>query len=254
MVGFKYPESIIKKNTTLLVRPGQLVVSANNGIIADVYNPGMYKLNNESMPRLVLMGQAFRKMKNSVRTDLYFINTTLFMNNGWGTKDPVIRHDKELELVRLTAFGNFSFRITDPIKFINEVFGTRLIGSETSETIAYISNIISQYIALALGESEFSIIDMAIHYGDIAEALKVDVNKRLETIGIQIVDLIVENIGTTDKTSKAIDEYSEMNLVKKDFDTYERFQQIKAKRDAASTPGNAMAVEVGMELGKKLLK
>ncbi len=251
---FKHFDNEIKKGTELLVRPGQEVILCYDGKIADRFAPGRYTLNEASMPRLIAFGQRFVFPKNSVRTDIYFVNTTSFMNNGWGTKDPVICKDPELQIVRLKAFGTFAYRISDPAQFINTVFGTRVFGSETSETTRYISNTLSQTVAVVLGENRYSILDMASHYSEVADSLKREAALRLEELGVELVDVQVEHIGATDSVNDSVDDYSGMQLAKKDFETFERYQAIKSMREASSKPGTATVSVVGTHLGKEIVK
>ena len=251
---FKHFDNEIKKGTELLVRPGQEVILCYDGRIADRFAPGRYMLNESSMPRLIAFGQRFIFPRNSVRTDLYFVNTTRFMNNGWGTKDPVICKDPQLEIVRLKAFGTFAYQISDSAQFINTVFGTRIFGSETSETTRYISNTLSQTVAIVLGECKYSILDMAAHYSEIAEQLKREASLRLEGLGVELVEVQVEHIGATDTVNESVDDYTGMQLAKKDFETFERYQAVKSMREAASKPGSATVSVVGSYLGKEVVK
>lgn len=251
---YKHFDNEIKKETELLVRPGQEVILCYDGKIADRFAPGRYILNESSMPRIIAFGQRFVFPKNAVRTDIYFVDTTKFMNNGWGTKDPIICKDPQLEMVRLKAFGTFAFQISDPAQFINTVFGTRVFGSETSETCRYISNTMSQMVAVVLGEGGYSILEMAAHYAEIAEQLKREAALRLDGLGVKLTDVQVEHIGATDTVNASVDDYSGMQLAKKDFETFERYQAIKSMREAASRPGTTMVSAVGTYLGKEVVK
>lgn len=251
---YKHFDNEIKKGTELLVRPGQEVILCYDGKIADRFAPGRYTLNESSMPKIIAFGQRFVFPKNAVRTDLYFVNTTMFMNNGWGTKDPIICKDPQLELVRLKAFGTFTYQINDPAQFINTVFGTRIFGSETSEVNRYISNTLSQMIAVVLGENRYSILEMAAHYTEIADQLKRETALRLEGLGVELVDVRVEHIGATDTVNASVDDYTGMQLAKKDFETFERYQAIRGMREAASRPGNATVSTIGTYLGKEVVK
>ncbi len=236
---YKYPNNEIKKGTSIIVRPGQEVVLCQDGMIADRFGTGRYTLDENTLPRLIALGGKFVFPKNAIATDIYFVNTTIFMNNGWGTKDPVICKDAKLGVVRLTAFGTFSFKIENAPKFIENVFGTRLLGSETSETIRYISTALSETIATVLGESEYSVLSMSQHYDELAEKMKKNSPRRMQDIGVTLTDVYVEHIGTTDQVNETIDDYSSMKLVQNEFDDFERFQNLKRAKEEVSRPGVA---------------
>ena len=240
------------KDRTLIVRQGQVATVYINGQLDKIYEPGEYVLKGISKSQQ--LSRQLGSSKNKKIYDIYFLNTTEFMDAGWGTKDPVIRRDKEFGIVRLTAFGTFSFKLIDYQQYIENTVGARINNSGTYESVNHITSLISQYIAMALNDVGYSVVDMAGHYNEIAELIKCDVNRRLTNNGVIITGLIVENIGTTGAISKAIDEYSEMNLVKNDMESYERFQKAKAMREASVTPGNAVAMELGEAFGKKMAK
>ena len=251
-IVYKYPENEIKKGTDLLVRAGQEVVLFYNGNIADCYGPGRYTLDEEAMPKLIAFGERFVLPKKAVRTDIYFINTTVFMNNGWGTKDPIICKDPQLDIVRLKAFGTFAFKVADPKAFINSVAGTRLIGSGTQEAVRYISNTLSQMIAIVLAQTEHSVLEIAAHYIEIAQQLKEKAQSRMQDIGVELTEVQVEHIGTTDTVSESIDDFTGMQLAKKDFESFERYQMIKSMREGASKPGTATIDALGSALGREI--
>ncbi len=236
---FKIPDSLIKKGTELLVRPGQEVVLCHNGMIADSFGPGRYELNEKSMPRLISYGERFVFPKNAVRTDIYFVNTTKFMNNGWGTKDPIIRKDKELDIIRLRAFGTYTFQISKASEFIAAIFGARILGTEKSEVITYLSSLISETVAGALGKVSYSIFDLSVHYPEIGCIIKQNAMIRLQEMGIELTEVLVEHIGTTDAMNDSLDDYTGMQLAKRDFETFEKYQKIKGNREHPVSPGMA---------------
>ena len=48
----------------------------------------------------------------------------MFTGNKWGTSNPVMVRDPDLQIVRLRAFGTYDFRIVDAARFLMEVAGT----------------------------------------------------------------------------------------------------------------------------------
>lgn len=251
---FKYPSREIKKGTSLIVRPGQKVILCSNGKIDRIYSTGKYMLDDVANTRMAAFEKSLGNSTNIIVTDIYFINISLFMNNGWGTKDPVVRRDNELGVIRLTAFGNYTFKIFDAELFVNEVFGNRAIGTETGETMRYISNLISSLITMAIGASPVPFFDMAAQYETFGNSMLDKVNEKVKEIGIEVTEINVENIGTVGSVNRALDEYTQMNVANMNFELYEKYQQTKAMREAASIPRNAVATEIDTVLGKRLAK
>lgn len=70
--------------------------------------------------------QAWRYGFNSpFKAEVYFINTRQFMDLKWGTSNPVMLRDPEYGMLRIRAFGSFSFRVTDGAALLRECFGTK---------------------------------------------------------------------------------------------------------------------------------
>ncbi len=255
LLVFRYPndQGMIVKGTKLIVRNGQEAVLVHNGQITDIFGPGEYYLRKEVTPGLARIAGAFGKTGGIIKTDVYFVNMTTFLNKGWGTQSPVICRDPELGVVRMTAFGSFSYQVTDVEKLMTEIIGSRRF-STASEVDSHISLAISECAAETLSMSQWPLLDLSMHYRDIAASVKQGMIFKMQNLGISLVDLSVESINTTSEVTKTMDEYASFNLVKNDMDEFAQFQAMKAMREAASTPGNATAVEVGEILGKKIAK
>ena len=114
----------IKYGAQLTVRESQVAVFVNEGKFADVYQPGLYTLTTQNMPIMTTLKGWKYGFESPFKAEIYFVNTKNFLNQKWGTKNPIILRDLELGAVRLKAFGSYAFKIVDPIAFLKEVSGT----------------------------------------------------------------------------------------------------------------------------------
>ena len=117
---YKFPrfQNEIKMGAQLTVRESQVAVFMNEGKIADVFQPGMYTLSTQNMPILsTLKGWKFG-FNSPFKADVFFVRTKQFINQKWGTKNPVMIRDAEFGPVRLRAFGSFNFKVADPKVFL----------------------------------------------------------------------------------------------------------------------------------------
>src|SRR3954470_2898069 len=65
----------IKNGAQLVVRPGQVAVFVNQGRIADVFDPGQYKLETKTLPLLsTIMGWKYG-FNSPFKAEVYFIST-----------------------------------------------------------------------------------------------------------------------------------------------------------------------------------
>ena len=115
----------IQYGASLTVRESQMAVFVNEGKVADVFGPGMYKLTTQTLPVLTYLKNWDKLFESPFKSDVYFFSTRQQVDQRWGTPQPVTIRDKDFGAVRLRAFGNYSYRIADPKLFHTEISGTR---------------------------------------------------------------------------------------------------------------------------------
>ena len=121
---FNKEGNAIMMGAQLIVRESQVAIMVNEGRIADVFGPGRYELSTQNMPIMTAL-QSWRYGFNSpFKAEVYFINTRQFLNMKWGTSNPVMMRDAEFGMVRLRAFGVYSFSVAEPTVFLKQCFGT----------------------------------------------------------------------------------------------------------------------------------
>ena len=109
--------NVINRGSKLTVREGQAAVFCDKGRMADVFGPGMYKLDTDSLPVITKLLSWAYGFETPFKSDVYFVSTRQFTDNKWGTANPVIVRDPEFGAVRVRGYGTFSFRVSDPYVF-----------------------------------------------------------------------------------------------------------------------------------------
>ena len=96
-IVWKFPrqDNEIKMCARLTVRESQVAIFMNEGKIADIYSPGMYELTTQNMPILSTLKGWKYGFNSPFKADVYFISTRQFLNQKWGTQNPVIIRDAE---------------------------------------------------------------------------------------------------------------------------------------------------------------
>ena len=154
-IVYRFPryQNEIKMGAKLTVRESQVAVFINEGQIADIYQPGMYTLTTENMPILATLKGWKYGFNSPFKAEVYFVNTKKFLDNKWGTPNPVMVRDPEFGPVRLRAFGVYEYRVEDAGKFIKDIVGTD--GDFTVEKINnQLRNIIITRFSDAVAESK----------------------------------------------------------------------------------------------------
>jgi membrane protease subunit (stomatin/prohibitin family) len=244
---FPMADKEIMIGAQLTVRESQTAIFVNEGQIADVFQPGRYRLETQNMPVLTLLKSWKYGFNSPFKAEVYYINTRQFIDQKWGTTQPVTVRDAEFGAVRIRAFGTYSFRVTDPVIFLKEIFGTG--GSYKTE---YISGQLKQYLAShfadAIGESKIPLLDLASQTLELGEVIKANLQEKFNPFGLSIKDVSIQNISGTEKLSEAIDRRSAVNAMGGTAE-YTRVQTADALRDAAQNEGGGSFAGMGAGLG-----
>ncbi len=236
----------IKMGAQLIVRESQIAIFINEGQIADVFEPGRYTLNTENMPILTKLKSWKYGFNSPFKAEIYFINTKQFLNQKWGTKNPIMMRDKDFGVIRLRGFGVYGFKIVDAVTFMKEVFGTESI--VTTNTIApqlteYIVSGITDYIA----EMNIPALDLAMHYNEISTGMKQNLSDKFSQYGLELTNFLISNLSLPAEVEKAMDKRTEMGVLG-DLDKYTKYQTAEAVREAARNEGGGFA-SMGAGLG-----
>jgi membrane protease subunit (stomatin/prohibitin family) len=239
----------IKFGAQLVVRESQGAVFFRDGKGYDVLGPGRHTLSTMNLPLLTKVLSLPFAFKSPFRVEILFTNLKVFTHLKWGTQEPVAFKDRELGVVRLRGFGNYTMRIIQPLLFINTLIGTQ--GIFTTEEISnYLRDVIVSRLNDLLGETLQSIFELPPHYNDFGVALKARVTQDFQKYGLELVDLFINNITPPDDVQKMIDERSGMQAVG-NLDSFLKFKAAKALGDAAKAEGTGAgaAAASGMGLG-----
>ena len=238
----------IKFGAQLIVRENQAAVFFRDGKGYDVLGPGRHTLSTLNIPLLTKVLSFPFGFKSPFRVEILFVNLKVFTHLRWGTQEPVAFKDRELGVVRLRGFGNYTIRIVQPLLFINTLIGTQ--GIFTTEEIAdYLRDVTVSRLNDLLGETLKGIFELPNHYEEIAVSLKVRVSQDFEKYGLELVDFYINRITPPDDVQKMIDEKSGMQAVG-NLDSFLKFKAAKALGDAAKAEGGAGSTAAsGMGLG-----
>ena len=184
------------------------------------------------------------------KSEIYFVNTTRFTDQKWGTKNPVILRDPEFGAVRVRAFGTYAVRVTDPGRFITEIVGTD--GEfTTGEITSQIRNVIVQEFSRAVAASGIPVLDMAANTRELGQVVAGAISDVVAAYGLALPELYVENVSLPPAVEAALDKRSSMGIVG-DLGKYAQYSAAEAMSAAAANPGAAgggMGAGIGAGLG-----
>ena len=225
----------IMMGAQLTVRESQVAVFVNEGQLADVYTPGRYELSTSNMPIMTALKAWKFGFNSPFKADVYFVNTKQFLDRKWGTSNPVMMRDTEFGMIRLRAFGIYSFKVSDPTTFLKEVFGTSSLFT-VDGVEGQIKRTLVSGLSDAIAESKIPALDLAANYDELSGYALNAMNPKLAPLGLQLCSFVIENISLPEEVEKTMDRRTSMGVIG-DMGKYSQYQAAEAMREAANNPG-----------------
>lgn len=257
-IVWKYPlekkEEIMRKST-LVVREGQKAIFIQEGKVADIFGAGTYELSEiRNIPLLTALYNWKTAWESPYTGDVYFVSTRQFINNKWGTSNPVMMPDKQFGMVRVRGFGVYSFAVGAPTNAMNELFGS--MGELTVKNVdEYFRKIITSVLSNAIAESQYPALELAAHYDELSDIAMAKMRDRFEEIGMVIKNLVIENLSLPEEVEKMMDKRTSIGVMNGNMQSYAQMESIGAMRDAAKTgmgglAGAGIGLGAGVGMGK----
>lgn len=249
----------IQNGASLTVRESQMAVFVNEGKIADVFGPGMYKLTTQTLPVLTYLKNWDKLFQSPFKSDVYFFSTRHQVDQRWGTPQPITIRDKDFGAVRLRAFGNYSYAVADPGVFHQKISGTRERYT-VGELDGQLRGMILQHISDAIAQSGLPFLDLAANQVEFAKALATEMGPAFEAIGLRLEVMTVQNVSLPEELQKIMDQKIGMGMVGNDMGKFVQYQTGQAIPEMAkaagggggSIAGDAMGLGAGVALGQVL--
>ena len=256
---FPMADMEIQNGASLTVRESQVAVFVNEGQVADVFGPGMYKLTTQTLPVLTYLKNWDKLFESPFKSDVYFFSTRQQLDQKWGTPQPITIRDKDFGAVRLRAFGNYAFRIADPKAFHTNISGTRDIYS-VADLDGQLRGLVLQNISNAIASSGLPFLDLAANQIMFADALAQQLKPEFTKLGIQLDSLTVQSVSLPEELQKILDQKIGMGMVGNDMGKFMQYQTAQAIPKFAEgaggggggIAGDAMGLGAGVALGQVL--
>ncbi|RVU49073.1 SPFH domain-containing protein [Rubrivivax rivuli] len=260
-LAFRYPMAgnEIQYGGSLTVRESQMAVFVNEGKVADVFGPGMYKLTTQTLPVLTYLQNWDKLFQSPFKSDVYFFSTRQQLDRRWGTTQPVTIRDKDFGAVRLRAFGNYAYAIQDPKLFHTAVSGTSARYT-VEELDGQLRGLMLQHISDAVAQSGIPFLDLASNQIEFAKQLQEATAPEFAKLGLALVSVTVQNVSLPEELQKILDQKIGMGMVGNDMGKFMQYQTAQAIPKFAEgaagggggsgVVGDAMGLGAGVALGQ----
>lgn len=244
----------IKNASKLIINPGQGCVFVYRGEIKSVITkPGMINLKTDNIPFWTTVTKFMQAFESENKVGIYFFKTTTILNQRWGTPSVIKYEDPKYKFpVGLRAYGNYSFRITEP-----ENFFATIVGGMNDYTLDNFREVmgsrIIQPLTDYLAECSFTYAEIDANREEIAEGLVGKMNPVFHQLGFEMQDFRVEGTSFDDDTMKRINRIADMSAEAQAAQAagmnYAQMQQLEAMREAARNEGGGAGMGMGLGAG-----
>ncbi|MBV8468625.1 MAG: SPFH domain-containing protein [Burkholderiaceae bacterium] len=262
VLAWRYPmqDNEIQYGGSLTVRESQMAIFVNEGKIADVFGPGIYKLTTQTLPVLTYLKNWDKLFESPFKSDVYFFSTRQQIDQRWGTSEPVTIRDKDFGAVRLRAFGNFAYRIADAKRFHTEISGTRERYT-TQDLDGQLRGLMLQNISDAVAQNGVPFLDLAANQVRFAQALQTAAAASFERIGLTLESVTLQSVSLPEELQKILDQKIGMGMIGQNMGQFMQYQTAQAIPTLAEgvshgggLAGNAMGLGAGLALGQTMVQ
>ena len=250
----------IKKCSKLIVGPGQGCIFVYEGRVEAIHTTeGMSELYTANIPFWTTITKVLQGFVSEHKAGVYFFKTTQILNQKWGTNNTIKYDDPKYKFpVGLRAFGNFSFKISEPGSFFKGVVGLTnpyLIGNFREVMVSRIVQPLTDYLA----EGKFSYAEIDAKREEISAGLNDRLKNEFATLGFELSDFRIEGTSFDEDTMKRINRIADISAEAMAADaagvSFAQLQQLDALKSAASNQGAAgmgMGMGIGMGFGQNM--
>ena len=246
----RFPEQGIgdyRIGSQVIVRESQAAVFFRDGQALDVFRGGRHTITTANVPLLInLIGKAFND-RTPFPAEVYFVAMKEFANEKWGTPQPIIVRNPGMGLgvALLQGFGTYSFQVSDPQQFVNQLVGSQ--GAYNMDDIEdRLKTMLLSTLSDTLGETTAakSVVDLIGLTEEVGAAVRAKAQDDFEALGLTLKSFYIGNLKPS---SKSAQELRDMGML--DMATYTQLQAADAMRDAASNPSGGAGLTAGIGAG-----
>lgn len=254
----KRDENIITDGSKIAVNEGQCMLVVENGKIVDFCTEaGEYEYRTNTEPSMLDSGfsglkESFKKVgkrftyggqpENDQR--VYFINTKEILGNKIGVGEVPFRDSEFGFTIMLRGYGNYSYKITNPIMFYTEICANVTDSFPRSKIDEQLKSEVQHFLQPAIGKIALKKIpydQIPLYTDEIAGSLNESLSAEwVEKRGISIVSMAFASITPDPESSKKIAQFQESRV-------YTNAQMMGARIGTAQA--NAMETAAGNSAG-----
>lgn len=257
---YKFPFNNVTTGSVLTVNDSQEAFFFKSGTLCDSFTSGRHVLTSSNLPVLQKIINLPSGGETTFIAEVWFISKLEKRNLLWGTGGLRIIDPYFQIPIKISARGQYGFRISDGGVFLKKLIGT--IGYANTELIEdqFRCDVIESVkvgIAKFMKENNVNINEIGMEYKALAKNISINLQHAFDEYGVEILNFNVEDISfdENDKGYQTVMEgIAEQVKLKKLGINYLQQKQIDIAEIAAGNEGagNFMGIGMGFGMGNSI--
>ena len=265
-------EGILSNGSTIVVPQGMAMMLIDNGEIKEfTAEAGTFYYDTSSEPSVFTgglgqgiidtfktIGKRFTYGGQTAKDQrVYYVNLLTITGNKFGSPQPKKITDEKYGMLEVTFFGEYAFRVVDPILLVNNV-----IGANPKDTIYYEEIVgtqllskfveqLTQAISVVMRKHKVSFGDIGLYNSDISNEMNVCLDESWnKNYGLEITDVALGDINLTEESMDKVNKIDEASIfANKDLQSgLMATATAEAMKNAAGNDNGAMMGFMGMNM------
>lgn len=265
-------DGIISNGSTIVVPQGMAMMIIDNGEIKEfTADAGTFYYDTSSEPSIFTgglgegiintfktIGKRFTYGGQTAKDQrVYYVNLLTITGNKFGSPQPKKITDEKYGMLEVTFFGEYAFRVVDPILLVNNVIGANAADTVTYEEIVgtqlqskFVEQL-TQAISVVMRKHKVSFGDIGLYNSDISNEMNTCLDESWrQNYGLEITDVGLGDINLTDESMAKVNKVDEATIF-----SNQSLQSglmasatAEAMKNAASNSNGAMMGFMGMNM------
>lgn len=215
-------------NDNVLVREDEYGIFFRDGKALAVFDrPDRYALTTQTIP---VLSRIIGATVGNVQIGEFFWVQRRELRDKFGTSQPLAFRDADFGVVQLRIFGQFSYKVTDPMLLITQFAGTKGI-TKSEEVVEWLKGQIVMVLNDTLGElkakKQMGILDMPAYLQEIEQLCLGRLTQEVENYGLSVMKFAGLTISMPDEVQEAINKRGAMSALGVNYIQYQSGKAIE---------------------------
>ena len=224
---WRLPRNIIL-NDNVLVREDEYGIFFRDGKALAVFDrPDRYALTTQNIP--ILKDIIGATMGNVQIGEFYWAQRREFRDK-FGTAQPLAFRDSDFGVVQIRMFGQFAYKVSDPMLLITQFVGTKGL-TKSEEVVEWLKGQIVMVLNDILGElkakKQMGVLDMPAYLQEIEQMSLARLTAETESYGLKIMKFAGLTISMPDEVQEAINKRGAMSALGVNYMQYQSGKAIE---------------------------